>query len=373
MTKLLYYQKILLSLVCLITITVIVIEMHMEDTLKYIVSMQNNTFEKLIGMFNGIKPEEDDVEYDAYMREGFVEGLGFLDGAKKFFSGGYNKEIKDGIEDKIVDPLKGPLEEITNFFKKIKDFMESIPKRFEALGFAFKDVGDGIKMEFENLGKSLKVGAIDIFDVVEEAGKCTINFFTNFRTCILWYILDWIGSTIYSIFVKLPVTIIHLITGIDAQSYVDDVRYLLEEVDKKCVEWTCHHCFHFPDWVIEKCYSCKLKSIETINYDFGRGKGTSYNNECGEPKMDNTRNSKNESGTYKHNTIPGLLNQPDYKFKNAGHHFNQAVMFNMKDYKKREDDLTDYDDDVQEPIPEQHFENPCSNYRLKRLEGIFTA
>jgi hypothetical protein len=361
----------------------------MEDTLKYIVSMQNNTFEKLIGMFNGVKPEEDDdVEYDAYKREGFVEGLKLLSlkdfkkGADKFFSGGNNKEIEDGLKDAgnkikgaVVDPLLGPLEQIGNFFKQVGGFLNSIPKRFEALGFAFQDVGDGIKMEFENLGKSLKMGAIDIFDVVEEAGKCTINFFTNFRTCILWYILDWIGSTIYSIFVKLPVTIIHLITGIDAQSYVDDVRYLLEKVDKKCVEWTCHHCFHFPDWVIEKCYSCQLlkKRIETINYDFGTGKGTSYNNECGEPKMDNTRNSKNESGTYKHNTIPGLLNQPDYKFKNAGHHFRQAVMFDMDGYKKRKDDLKDYDDDVQEPIPEQHFENPCSNYRLKRLEGIFTA
>jgi hypothetical protein len=366
----------------------------MEDTLKEIVSMQNNTFEKLIGMFNGIKPEENDNnEYDAYRREGFVEGFkpislndfknafdphkngvadafdphknGVADGAKKL-----GNDIKGAF-----DPLLGPLEQIGNFFKQVGGFMESIPKRFEALGFAFKDVGDGIKMEFENLGKSLKMGAIDIFDVVEEAGKCTINFFTNFRICILWYILDWIGSTIYSIFVKLPVTIIHLITGIDVQSYVDDVRYLLEKVDKKCVEWTCHHCFHFPDWVIEKCYSCKLKSIERINYDFGRGKGTSYNNECGEPKMDNTRNSKNESGTYKHNTIPGLLNQPDYKFKNAGHHFRQAVIFDKNDYKKRDDDLKDYDDDVQEPVPEQHFENPCSNSvseNLKRIEGLFT-
>lgn len=187
----------------------------------------------------------------------------------------------------IERALMKPLQPLMDFFETVKRAFETVPGRLNNLGNSFKGFGRGIELEFVNIGKSLDLGFSDIFNVVGTIGECGIKSLTNLRSCMIWYIMDFIGTTLYSIFVKLPVFIIYTVTGFSIQSYIDQIHCVLETIDSMLFELTCFHIFHYPEWVIDMCYTCKFQEqVDKVNLDWKK-------------------------------TIPDLMNQPNAVFNNA--------------------------------------------------------
>ena len=226
-------------------------------------------------------PEKPGFSVQAFQRgvqEGFVEGM------------------DDPIGDKIKDAFK-PLNDIKEFMDKIGRFFESIPGRINNFIGAFKEVGDGINLEFVNLGKSLDMGLRDVFNVVGRAATCGISMIKNFRNCILYYLMDWIGKCLYNLFVEFPVFIIKLVTSgkVDLKPIVvDRIVNVFKKLDKMLHKKTGVHFMHFPDSVVNMCYSCSFdKEVAQLTHDWT-------------------------------DTIPNLLNEPAQKFTDAKHKFESV-------------------------------------------------
>lgn len=282
-------DKVLFSVITLFVITILIIGMCLDKSKRAnnilnreVENFSNQEKQRDIDKENELENTYQLFQYEPYRKqEGFGSVIEGLDIGKQ-----------------IARALMKPFQPLIDFFEKVKRAFEQIPVRVNAFNTAFKWVGEGIKLEFVNLGKGLELGFDDLFDVVKTFGTCGITFFTNLRTCILWYMLDWIGKTIYAILVEFPVYMIKLFTSIDLQYIVDMINCLLEELDGLCFKYLCFHCFHFPQWVINSCYSCQLKEKAT--------------------KMDFDWNV----------TIPNLLNEPAIDFHKAKNYFNATFSEN---------------------------------------------
>ena len=194
----------------------------------------------------------------------------------------------------IVRAFTKPFQPLIDFFNKLKDAFESLPGRVNNFGNAFKGFGKGIELEFVNVGKSLDLGFSDVFNVIGTIGGCGIKSLTNLRSCMIWYIMDCIGTTIYAIFVELPVFILKMVTGYNIQPYVDKVYCGIEMIDAIIFNYTCYHIIHYPDWVIEKCYTCNFQDkVDKVNLDWKK-------------------------------TIPDLMNAPTKIFKQAENDFKSV-------------------------------------------------
>ena len=200
------------------------------------------------------------------------------------------------VGDDITNKLGGPLKEITDFFNKLKNFFETIPGRINNFIGAFRDVNDGINLEFVNLGKSLDLGLTDVANVVGTATTCGINMIKNFRNCILYYLLDWIGKVWFGIFVEFPVFIINVASGgsFDARKCVDMVIDMFQQLDDGLHKSAGFRFMHFPDSVIQMCYYCNFdKEIAKLKHDWN-------------------------------DTIPVMLNEPAQKFIDAKYKFEDV-------------------------------------------------
>jgi len=199
------------------------------------------------------KDEDEDYEPYEQQKEGFqasvIEGL--------------------NIGKMIVRAFTKPFQPLIDFFNKVKRFSDTLPKRFRSFSSAFQNLGKGLKNFFISTAKSLEMGVPDIFNVIGSVGECAVKRLTNFKTCVIWYIMEIVGNTLYSIFVELPVFVLKLVTGIDLQPSIDIAFCYLEELDKLVYKYACFHIIHFPDWVIEKCYACAYnRHIDKLNKDF---------------------------------------------------------------------------------------------------------
>ena len=291
-------QKISIILVMIVSITFLVIKLFSNRVkatsihLEMMSLMDEN--DELTKYEENNNPESDD-DVDTYEKqEGFstiIEGLDIGKEMRKTFERPFNK---------MKDELGGPLKKIFEFVDNVKRAFESIPKRAKAFRTAFDETGQGIKLQFDNLGKSLKMGFDDVFDLIDTVGKCGIKTIENFRICVIWYIMDIIGTTLYNVIVALPIYITLTITGFNFQPYVDEVKKVLDYIDSLFFSFTCGHLFRFPQWVIDACYTCNFKDkVDQINYDWGT-------------------------------EIPNLLKAPISKFKDAGTSF-KAVFSSLDD------------------------------------------
>jgi molecular chaperone GrpE (heat shock protein) len=235
--------------------------------------------------------DETEYEYEPYVKEGFKEGInwdplnvgGKLKKSIKKTADKFNRlgnkikkdmtKLGDKIKNDVMKGL-GPMmdffNDVNKFMGKIKFFFETLKKRFERLRDGFKYIGEGLDLGLQAIGRTIKTSFISIFDVVGEAGWCTLKGLTNLRICIFWYILDAIGATIYAIFVEFPVYVLKQITGIDIQCYVNLIHEYLDMIEDYAYVFTCpYRIFSFPDWVIEACYSCRVQEkAAELNYNF---------------------------------------------------------------------------------------------------------
>ena len=257
------FERLLFSMFFIGLLTYFIAMMFLEKNKKFI--DEKNQMEKdilyttetfLNEVTNKKEEMENNREYESYVKqkEGFqtssvIEGL--------------------DIAGDIMKAFTKPFQPLIDFFNKLKDAFESLPRRVNNFGNAFKGFGKGIELEFVNIGKSVDLGFSDVFNVIGTIGKCGMKSLTNLRSCMIWYIMDCIGTTIYAIFIELPVFIIRLITGYNIQPYINKIYQGIELIDTIVFKYTCYHIIHYPDWVIEKCYTCKFQDkVDKLNLDW---------------------------------------------------------------------------------------------------------
>jgi hypothetical protein len=190
-----------------------------------------------------IKCDTEKKERDR-LRENFRIGdLG--DVIKNGIVNGINEAIKD--LEKAFKPL---IDIFTGIINTISSFInDKIPKTVAVLGYAFEDVGNGIKLQFTNLGIALDTGFTDIFnfmglfknvisfldkfffEYLDPYLKCATDKISNIGYCIFFYTLDLVGYIIYYVFIELPVYILKLVLGIDLQFIVDLIFSMLKTVN----------------------------------------------------------------------------------------------------------------------------------------------
>lgn len=244
------------------------------DILHFTETFLNDSFKEK-------EKKEHEYEYESYekQKEGFqttplIEGL--------------------DIARDIMKAFTKPFKPLIDFFNNLKNAFESIPRRVNNFGNAFKGFGKGIELEFVNIGKSLDLGFSDVFNVIGTIGGCGIKSLTNLRSCMIWYIMDCIGTTLYALLIELPVFVIKFVTGYNIQPYIDKIHCMIEMVDGIIFDFTCYHIIHYPDWVIEKCYTCQFQDkVDKMNLDWKQ-------------------------------TIPDLMHAPNKIFKQAGDDFKSV-------------------------------------------------
>jgi hypothetical protein len=173
------------------------------------------------------------------------------------------------IGGEIRRAFEAPIRPIQEFVERITNAFNKIPERVQNFDRAFKLVGEGVEKEFINLGKTLDLGARDVFNLVGAAGECGLKFVTNLRGCAMWYIMDGLGATVYAIFVELPLFVVQQIFDLDLHSYVRDLKDALREMDDEIFNLTSYHVIHFPEDVIRDCYTCDISGqVNKLKSDF---------------------------------------------------------------------------------------------------------
>ena len=335
------FDKTILSISCLFVITLTIYILFSDDDDDYV--YDDDEYDDDMEGFQSLVENEDN-EYATFYgtTEGFsftgeyeedytiIEGLrginikrAFKDLGKKIkdagnktkdtLKGTFNKDLGKKMEgelkkvgNKVKDGLKKAGDEITNAllkpfiplietFKTVDKFFKSIPCRIRHFNGGFREFGVGLKTQFDNLGKGLKLGFSDIFGLIGTLGKCGIHFLKNLGNCIFYYILEMIGHIIYTIFFVFPIYVIKSITGMDMMGYVKQLWKIFYYFDSIIYSATRMHFMHFPDSVIKQCYTCNfMGKVNQINKDWNY-------------------------------TIPKLLNEPIIHFKKSGRHFKKIV------------------------------------------------
>lgn len=276
---------------------------------------------------SSIKTEDMDHNVPQLVKEHFVEPV-FEPYTGQMRYSEFTKEYYDD-DDEINgrNVQEGfSLQDIGDFFNKIGDFFDKVGRFFRALdqlgprftrfGQFFPDFGDGVKMEFDNLGKALKLGFEDIFDVVKisfsyferimnASSGCVRKYIDNYKTCNLFYFLDigyWVA---YGICYQFPLFLLKTITGFDLENDVlkDLWQQVVVPLDDLFHDMTAdsngkgYHFIHWPDYVQDLCYSCNIMNVAEDRSD-----------------IINAANKVTNDWKY---DIPDLLQQPRSKFQTA--------------------------------------------------------
>ena len=160
------FERLLFSMFFIGLLTYFIAMMFLEKNKKFI--DEKNQMEKdilyttetfLNEVTNKKEEMENNREYESYVKqkEGFqtssvIEGLDIAGDMMKAFT--------------------KPFQPLIDFFNKLKDAFESLPRRVNNFGNAFKGFGKGIELEFVNIGKSVDLGFSDVFNVIGTIGKC---------------------------------------------------------------------------------------------------------------------------------------------------------------------------------------------------------
>ena len=227
-------------------------------------------------------------------------------------------KIKNGF-DQMVASIMGIINKIQNFFDHtLRDIGQD-------LEYAFEDIGNGIKLEFKNLGIGLKTGFQDIFEYmtlfkyvfsyiddvftkyIGSRINCGLQKIGKIRSCFIFYFMDMIGHILYYVFVFMPVWIIKLVTNgfIDLQPSVDLGQNMIDCIDDFSYGMSGYHIVHYPQWVLDECYLCKLKDMPAFPL---------------KPFQDQAHKINIDWNK----ALPELLNQPLDLFKDAGYKFKSA-------------------------------------------------
>lgn len=123
---------------------------------------------------------------------------------------------------------------------------------------------------------TLAIGLYDLGVMFVDITKCGLTWSQNLPTCLLWYLIDLVIYILVMIFVWLPILVIRVCTFgkfdpnpfyvklFGVKGYPDvDQGYIQEDgilahFSHICYRYTGYEFMHFPDFILQKCYSCDL-------------------------------------------------------------------------------------------------------------------
>lgn len=130
----------------------------------------------------------------------------------------------------------------------------TIPKRIAILIKSLKLVGRGIWRELGAVGTTAGIFAKDAGTIA----NCGVHLVSNLPNCWMFYLVDFIGNTLYGIFVDFPIFCIKWMLGVDISPAMHTFFDMLEFGDGLVHDATGIHLIHYPDSIHKMCYSCKL-------------------------------------------------------------------------------------------------------------------
>jgi len=214
-----------------------------NDTLPF---ENSNLFQRKYGFLNS---DNDTIE-------GF--GLGDITNA-------FNK-----IGDGITDNLGGPINKIIDVVNKIKDGVNTVidfvgnatgwwndfTHRFSDIGDGLTDFGKALGDTFVVIFESLESEIVDIYYLVRGGGVCIAHHTQNFRSCLVFWVMDLIAEIVYNICILFPLYILYTMTGVDVMPTWNAIRDKLEYIDSFFRKSLGFSFLHYPPSVMRNCYTC---------------------------------------------------------------------------------------------------------------------
>lgn len=157
--------------------------------------------------------------------------------------------IDQWIDDTIIKPTRG-------WFQNIFDEISSLKERLVKLGYGFQDLFNAIKNTFVTLGYAIATEATDIGNLIVGGGECLANFFNNIRGCFIFYLLDLIGTLLYSAFMIIP-WLFDSVTGMDTVGQINVLNTYIEKADSSIKKSLGFSVIHYPKSIINTCYRCR--------------------------------------------------------------------------------------------------------------------
>jgi hypothetical protein len=171
---------------------------------------------------------------------------------------GTPKDDSDGT----IEDIKNLPETIVNAFKK----MPPIPKIIEIIEGIDKLVNKGIPNHLA-CGKSMADSGFNGgLQVLNVQFLCFWDKFVKFfkGDCTLYYVIDAICKLITIVFIRLPLTIIKAIFGIDLHFLVDMFKSIvLVPLNEVFIIFVGFGFLQWSDATIEKCYRCQGQIKDT--------------------------------------------------------------------------------------------------------------
>jgi hypothetical protein len=205
--------------------------------------------------------------FEGTQLEGFEEGYeeGYEEG---FF--GFLRDIGNGIK-MVIDKIKEGFEWLSHidqwiddtvikptrsWFQNIFDELKKLKERFVKLGYGIKDLFVALGNTFVTLYNMTVMEVTDIFNLIVGGGKCTVHFFNNFRSCLVFYLFDALVSIIYHLFMLIP-WMIDSISKTHTVDMVHKVYTYIEKVDNIVKKALGISFIHYPKSIINTCYKCR--------------------------------------------------------------------------------------------------------------------
>jgi hypothetical protein len=275
-----------------------------------------------------------------------TDNLNSIPGRVNTFINAFN-ELNSAISNE-VDTIGTILnEEILNvfsFFDVIIDYGKLLESKLALIRKSFDELGDAINLQLKNIGKIIKTEMDDVTDFIKGGGICAGHFITNFRSCSLYYILDFIFQIFKSLFITFPIWLFQFITGIDLSSIMSNIEYIIDEMDKIVKNTIGFSIFHFPKSIINKCYKCnevnfgdmvtKIKHdnnvlfpqlIREANSKFIQAGNDFKNVFIQDPETDQAFNNwLNKLKTDNLDRFPDLINSANQRFVKVGNDFKSV-------------------------------------------------
>jgi len=283
-----WLYKILLILVLLIIITIFI-----RNYTIYIASLKYKKFkeekqeriDKFTEEFKNINIDEQEEGFETAQIQQLWENLwqtnttpfSFNNAFQKSFGYLYdNDDIIEGFNPLKGSDWRGLFDQIDNMFNNVKDAFNQIlvvKDIINGIITAINDarrrfiyLGNGIADLFTAFGYSMKtmfydgVPTIgnDLVSIIYGGGKCMVHFGSNFRSCLIFWIMDLVSEVLYSLLVLIPVYIFDAIfPSLKLNSWIDEIKSWIDYVDELLINMLGYSCFHYPDSIINDCYECR--------------------------------------------------------------------------------------------------------------------
>jgi hypothetical protein len=181
----------------------------------------------------------------------------------------YIREIKEQEDrNRLAQEGMNPLSLVPLVFQVIVaaiEFLGEFPKRMNYMIDSIMLIGAGFYHEITGLAEGVPIIVKDSVKIV----SCGIKHAGNFNECAKYYAMSLIGSTVYSILVKLPIFIIKTLTGLDVQYAIDMIWEMIQCLDDFIFGMSGFHISKYPDSIIETCYNCDLPDSGNVNKVLG--------------------------------------------------------------------------------------------------------